>query len=124
MAKINTPQDMLVDISQLNENHLYAIDIKMNQSTTIMTEFVKYRPAVASQSITGMLMHVQNDQTRIEHGLDQLHRLSHKIFLNDMLEAIKANIDEVAQKNGFLSFVNHVTDLFQIPLSYVYQPGN
>ena len=41
-----------------------------------------------------------------------------------MLETIKANIDEVALKNGFLSFVEHVTDLFQIPLSYVYQPGN
>jgi hypothetical protein len=45
-------------------------------------------------------------------------------FPNDVLETIKANIDEVATKNGFLSFVEHVTDLFQIPLSYVYQPGN
>ena len=126
MAKINTRQDMLVDISQLHENHLYALDIKMNQSTTVMTEFVKYNPAVASQSITGMLMHVQDVQTRIEDGLDQaqVHRLSHKLFPNDVLETIKSNIDEVAQKNGFLSFVEHVTDLFQIPLSYVYQPGN
>ena len=41
-----------------------------------------------------------------------------------MLETIKANIDEVATRSGFLSFVEHVTDLFQIPLSYVYQPGN
>ena len=126
MAKTNARQDMLVDISQLHENHLYTLDIKMNQSTTVMTEFVKYNPAVASQSITGMLMHVQNVQTRIEDGLDQaqLHRLSHKLFPNDVLETIKANIDEVATRNGYLSFVEHVTDLFQIPLSYVYQPGN
>ena len=41
-----------------------------------------------------------------------------------MLESVKANIDEVAKKNGFHSFVQHVTDLFQIPVSYVYQPGN
>jgi hypothetical protein len=126
MAKTNARQDMLVDISQLHENHLYTLDIKMNQTTTVLTDFVKYSPAVASQALTQMLMHVQNVQTRIEDGLDQaqLHRLSHKLFPNDVLETIKANIDVVAEKNGFLSFVNQVTDLFQIPLSYVYQPGN
>ena len=71
-------------------------------------------------------MHVNEVQTKIEDCLDQaqLHRLSHKIFSNDVLESIKANIDATAKRNGFLSFVTQTTDLFQIPLSYVYQPGN
>jgi hypothetical protein len=30
----------------------------------------------------------------------------------------------MAQDNGYISYVNKVTDLFQIPLSYVYQPNN
>ncbi len=30
----------------------------------------------------------------------------------------------MAQENGYISYVTKVTDLFQIPLSYVYQPNN
>jgi len=126
MAKEVARTDMLVDISQLHENHLHSLDIQMNNSASILTDFVKFNPAVASQALTGMLMHVNEVQTKIEDCLDQaqLHRLSHKIFTNDVLESIKANIDATAKRNGFLSFVTQTTDLFQIPLSYVYQPGN
>jgi hypothetical protein len=66
-----------------------------------------------------MLMHVNEVQTKIEYCLDQaqLNRLSHKIFSNDVLKSIKANIDATAKTNGFLSLVTQTTDLFQIPLS-------
>jgi len=30
----------------------------------------------------------------------------------------------MAQENNFVSNATKITDLFQIPLSYVYQPGN
>jgi len=126
MAKEVARTDMLVDITQLHENHLHALDIQLNNSVNALTDFVKYNPAVASQALTGMLMHVNEVQTKLEDCLDQaqLHRLSHKIFPNSVYESIKANIDEVAKRNGYISFVKHTTDLFQIPLSYVYQPGN
>ena len=54
MAKMNTRQDILVDISQLHENHLHTLDIQMNNTATVMTDFIKFSPAVASQSLTGM----------------------------------------------------------------------
>jgi hypothetical protein len=126
MAKEVTRTESLVDISQLHKNHLHSLDIQMNNSASMLTVFVKYNPADASQALTGMLMHVNEVQTKIEDCLDQaqVHRLSHKIFLNDVLEIIKANIDATAKINGYLSFVTQTADLFQIPLSYVYQPGN
>jgi len=37
---------------------------------------------------------------------------------------IKQKIDQTAQENGFISYVSKVTDLFQISLSYAYQPNN
>ncbi len=57
MAKEVARTDMLVDISQLHENHLHSLDIQMNNSASILTDFVKFNPAVASQALTGMLMH-------------------------------------------------------------------
>ncbi len=58
--------------------------------------------------------------------MEQAHnqKLSHLLFPNDVLKKIKQKIDQTAQENGFLSFVTKVTDLFQIPLSYVYQPNH
>jgi hypothetical protein len=43
----------------------------MNNSANILTDFVKYNPAVASQALTGMLMHANEVQTKIEDCLDQ-----------------------------------------------------
>ncbi len=54
----------------------------------------------------------------------QNQKLSHTLFHNDVLSKIKNKIDQTAQINGFISHVTKVTDFFQIPLSYVYRPGN
>jgi hypothetical protein len=45
-------------------------------------------------------------------------------FPHDVLLKIKQKIDQTAQENGFISYVSKVTDLFQISLSYAYQPNN
>jgi hypothetical protein len=42
MAKEVARTDMLVDISQLHENHLHSLDIQMNNSASILTDFVRY----------------------------------------------------------------------------------
>ncbi len=39
---------MLVDVSQLHENHLYKLDNQIKITGTILTKFVKYNPAMAS----------------------------------------------------------------------------
>jgi len=64
-------------------------------------------------------------QKTIESGLKQAQnqKLSHTLFPNDILVKIKEKTDRTAQENNFISYVNKITDLFQIPLSYVYQPG-
>jgi hypothetical protein len=54
----------------------------------------------------------------------QNQKLSHTLFPNDVLVKIKEKIYQTAQENNFISYVTKITDLFQIPLSYVYQPGN
>lgn len=40
--------NMLVDVSQLHENHLYKLDNQIKITGTILTKFVKYNPAMAS----------------------------------------------------------------------------
>jgi hypothetical protein len=67
MAKEVARTNMLVDITQLHENHLYTLDIQMDSSVNALTDFVKYNPAVASQALTGMLLHV-NEVERLSRS--------------------------------------------------------
>jgi len=133
IAKINTiiakeihRTDMLVDVVQLHGNHLHSLDVQINNSATALSAFVELNPAAFAQGLNHMIWKVTDVQTRLESAFEQaqLHRLSPQLFTNDVLESIKANIDETAERNGYISFVKHTTDLFQIPMSYVYQPGN
>jgi len=55
IAKINTlivknihHTDMLVDITQLHENHLYKLDNMIKNTAEILSEFVKYSDAATS----------------------------------------------------------------------------
>ncbi len=62
----------------------------------------------------------------IEAGLEQaqIQKLSHTLFPNDVLKKINQKINQMAQENGYISYVTKLIDLFQIPLAYVYQPNN
>jgi hypothetical protein len=73
-----------------------------------------------------MISSIQYVQKPIEAGLEQAQnqKLSYTLFPHDVLLKIKQKIDQTTHDNGFISNVSKVTDLFQIPLSYIYQPNN
>jgi len=92
----------------------------------VVSDFVKFSPAVASSYLDNMIESMQYTINTIAAGLEQAQnqKLSHLLFPNDVLKKIKDKIDQTAGDNGFISYVTKITDLFQIPLSYVYQPNN
>ena len=126
IAKDMHRTDMMVDILQLHENHMHKLDNQIKNVGRVLSDFSQFSPAVASHYLTNYMTTLNSVQRDIENGLEQaqLQRLSHSLFPNDVLETVKAKIDKTAKDNGYISFISKTTDLFQIPLSYVYQPGN
>ena len=118
--------DMMVDIMQLHENHMSKLDKQVKNTGRVLNNFTQFNPAVASHYLMNYLTTLMNVQYDVEYGLKQaqLQQLLHKLSLNDVLEAIKTKVDQTAEEHGFISFISKKTNLFQIPLSYVYQPGN
>ena len=118
--------DMMVDIQQLHENHLYKLDNMIKNVGQVVTDFIKFSPAVASAYLDNMIESMHYTVSTIASALEQAQnqKLSHLLFPNDILKRIKNKIDATALANGYISYVNKVTDLFQIPLSYVWQPNN
>jgi len=116
---------MMVDISQLHENHLYKLDNMIKNVGQVVSDFVKFSAAVASAYLDNMIESMHHTVSTIASGLEQAQnqKLSHILFPNDVLKKIKQKIDQTAKGNDYISYVTKVTDLFQIPLSYVYQPN-
>jgi hypothetical protein len=92
----------------------------------VVTDFVKFSAAIASSYLDNMIESMHYTVSTIASALEQTQnqKLSHLLFPNDVLKKIKDKIDATALANGYISYVNKITDLFQIPLSYVYQPNN
>jgi len=92
----------------------------------VISDFVKFSAAVASAYSDNMIESMHYTVSTIASGLEQAQnqKLSHLLFPYDVLKKIKQKIDQTAHEHGYISCVTKVTDLFQIPLSYVYQPNN
>ncbi len=50
---------MLVDISQLHENHLYKLDIMIKNVGQVVSDFIQYSPAVAASYLNKMIESMQ-----------------------------------------------------------------
>jgi len=73
IAKINSiiakniyRTDMLVDVSQLHENHLYKLDNMMKNTAETLSEFVKYSAAAASSYLDNMIDTMQYVQKQLK----------------------------------------------------------
>jgi len=126
LARINTiiaknihRADMMVDIQQLHENHLYKLDNMIKSVGQVVTDFVKFSAAVASSYLDNMIESTHYTVSTITSALEQAQnqKLSHLLFPNDVLKKVKEKIDATALANGYISYLNKITDLFQIPLS-------
>jgi len=47
--------DILVDITQLHENHLYKLDSMIKNTAETLSEFMKYSAAAASSYLDNMV---------------------------------------------------------------------
>jgi len=73
---------MLVDITQLHENHLYKLDTMVKNSAEILNDFIKYSAAAASSYLDSMISSLQYVLNTIEKGLEQAQnrKLSFSLF--------------------------------------------
>ena len=52
----------------------------------------------------------------------QLHLLTPLHFANDVLHSMQKYIDQTASKHNYISFISHISDLYQIEASFVFEP--
>ena len=85
-----------------------------------------YHPSMVQAAFSAMNDQLQDVYRKIEQTVSaaQLHRLTPLLLYHDVLLAITKYIDETAAKHNYISFNNHISDLFQIEASFVFEPKN
>ena len=126
LAEQSQKTELLVDIQQIHANHLHEIDDAMNSINSTLFEMVQFNPAYVTASAATMMTKITDIYTKVANAVSQaqLNRLSPLIFPNDVLKNVKTHIDQFAEKRELKSFVNHISDLYQLEASFVYQPNN
>ena len=73
---------MLVDVSQLHENHLYKLDTMVKHTGETLSEFIKFSAAAAYSFLDNMMSSFHNVIDTIEKGLEQAQnqKLSFTLF--------------------------------------------
>jgi len=78
--------DVLVDITQLHQNHLNKLDNQIKNTVEVLCQFQKNNPASVSSYLDNMIDSMQYVQKTIETGLEQAQnqKLSHTLFPHDV----------------------------------------
>ncbi len=85
---------MLVDITQLQENHLYKLDNMIKNVGQVVSDFVQFSASVASSYLDNMIESMQYTVKTVEAGLEQAQnqKLSHTLFSNDVLKRLSKKL--------------------------------
>ncbi len=85
----------------------YTLDNMIKNVGQVVSDFVKFSAAVASSYLDNMIESMYYTVSTIASGLEQAQnqKLSHLLFPNDVLKKIKQIIDQMAQENGYISYV-------------------
>ena len=126
LAEQKQTTDLLVDVQQIHDNHLHQIDDAIKSIRDTLFDMVASHPSRVTSTSATMIVKSQDIYTKVASAISQaqLNRLSPLIFPNDVLLAVKTHIDTFAKSKQLTSFVHHISDLYQLEASFVYQPIN
>ena len=116
--------DLLVDITQLHVNHLASLDTQIKNIDTIIDFLTKQNPSLFMHAALTRTSNINSVLTTIENTFTaaQLHRLHPAMFKHDVLQSIIDHTLATAKSLDYISFANKISDLFQLEVSYLYQP--
>ena len=83
--------DLLVDITQIHEDHLHNIDHQLFNIRSTLEDFVNFNPSIITATAQTMMLRMQEIVKRIENAVSQaqLHRLSPLTLSNEVLLSIQ-----------------------------------
>ena len=115
-----------MDVAQIHENLLASNDKQIINIADTLQDFAACPPSIIIAVAKTMMAQTKEIQKCIENAVSQtqLHRLSTLTFPHEVLLAIKSHINTFAQEKSYVSFVSHISDLFQNEALFVFQPNN
>jgi hypothetical protein len=122
IAHNNKRLDHLVDITTLHEQHLRAVDKKLDNVSNKLAMLLKINKAHFAKMTDfmeqkfGIALAISERLIRTAYS----NRLSPGALQHDSLVEIVKYVNEVATNSDLLSFIHKPSDLFLVETSYIY----
>jgi len=111
-------------VTQNHSDHLYALDLQIDNVQKIFKDLQTNNPAVISSVLSNFNMEVKDlaKTTQTTMAMAHMNKLNPDMFSSEVLEEITSHIQDLANNKSLITHTQRVADLFQLPLSYIYQP--
>ena len=114
----------LTHITEIQENHLSHLDIKINSNERQILEALRYDPAMLTSSTNVLIFKTWDIVTRIQATVQQaqINRLSTSLLQGHTINKMFEFLGKAAESRGMKLMIQKPVDLFQIEMSYFYRP--
>jgi hypothetical protein len=118
--------NMLVDITQLHDNHLHTLDIKVKNITGYWMDYFFHNPTLIATRIQEVTTEAHRLYYKFTHAFTQAinQKLPTDFLSPYVTDTILAYIKKHVFLKNFMAPVNTVADLFHLDASYLYDNGN
>ena len=113
-------------VSKDHSDHLYALDLQIDNVQKIFKDLETNNPAVISAVLTNFNAEIKDlaKTTQTTMAMAHMNKLNPDMFNSEVLEEVISHIQDLAHNKSLVAHTQRVADLFQLPLSYIYQPDN
>ena len=126
IATLNKKTDFLVKIEHLNADHLKHIDDRQTEVERLMSEIYHDNTMHLSRTCSYAEHHFEQTTRMTAELIDSAmrHRLAPGAIHVKAMRQMVQHTKEVADKHGYINYVNNPSDLYQVEVSSVYHPDD
>jgi len=109
-------------VAQNHSDHLYALDLQIDNVQKIFKDLESNNQAVISAVLGSFNDEIKDLAKTTQLAMAHMHKLNPDMFNSEVLEEVISHIQDLAHNKSMLAQTQRVADVFQLPLSYIYQP--
>ena len=119
--ELESGHNMLVRVTETHAGQINDIHSTMKRIIEIVHYMAEYNPGILMMQIDEQLEKFEDRVTLITNAIQQLHhrRLAVDVLSPEQMEIMHNSVETIALQEGFHNQVEHISDYFQIEVTYL-----
>ena len=121
LLKTTNKVNLVMDIAELNTKHIEKLEIKQDELSGLMADFLEQNPALISNQLQSVLFYTQRSYNIIDQSFKsaQLHRLSTSLLDSETTKQVFQELNTRADKESAKLLIKFPSDIYQLETSFI-----